>query len=191
MIGILALQGGYDAHQRHLKALGLPSRFVQGPADLEGLRGLILPGGESTTIGKLLVIQNLMEPLRARLAGGLPAFGTCAGMILLADTILGYEAQSHLGGLDIAVTRNAYGRQLESFETRLPAALPEPLEIPALFIRAPRIERQGSGVQVLGSYEGIPVLVRQKHLMAASFHPELTDDTHVHAYFARELCGLL
>ncbi|MEI8092816.1 MAG: pyridoxal 5'-phosphate synthase glutaminase subunit PdxT [Spirochaetales bacterium] len=184
-VGVLALQGGYDPHLRALAGLsGVTTILVRTVADLAAVDALVIPGGESTTIGKLLNLQGLTSPLLKRMAEGLPVFGTCAGMILLAVEVVGRE-QPLLGALDISVERNAYGRQTESFETQLSANLggPNPQSIPAIFIRAPRIVRLGQGVTVLAEYEGSPVLVRSANVLAASFHPELTESSAVHRYF--------
>lgn len=182
-VGVLCLQGGYDAHVRMLERLKVKVVRVTEPSDLEGLDGLILPGGESTTIGKLLVFHKLLDPLRTKIAQGFPVFGTCAGMILLSQGVEGPD-QTLLGGMDFRVKRNAYGRQIESFDTKVPVDGIQPgKSIPAIFIRAPQISERGNKVEVLGQYEDLPVLVRQGNLLAASFHPELTEDTTVHRFF--------
>lgn len=148
--------------------------------DLDAVDALVIPGGESTTIGKLLDRYRLLDPLRDRVAGGLPVYGTCAGLILLSDEIVGRDdAPFRIGGLDIAVRRNAYGRQVDSFEAEVPVeGLEEPLR--AAFIRAPVIERTGRGIEVLASWEGKPVLVRQGGLLASTFHPEVMGDHRLH-----------
>ena len=182
-IGVLALQGGFDPHLRMLRALGVDAAPVRTLDEIRARRGLVLPGGESTTIGKLLELHGLFHPLQTLLASGFPVFGTCAGLILLAKTAVGRD-QNLLGVLDVDVARNAYGRQAESFETRVPFGPASGLvDIPAVFIRAPQIVRVGNAVQVLASYEGRPVCVREGSVLAASFHPELTGTAAVHDYF--------
>ena len=184
-MGVLSLQGGVREHIEALRRVGLRAEPVKTAAALAGLDGLVVPGGESTAIGRLLRVFDLLEPLRERLAGGLPAFGSCAGMVLLADRVLdGQPGQPLLGGLDITVRRNAFGRQVDSFEADLDVVgLTEPL--PAVFIRAPWVEQVGAGVQVLARESaGHPVAVQQGTLLATSFHPELAGDDRVHALFA-------
>jgi len=160
---------------------------VRREGDLAGLDGLVLPGGESTTISRLLGVFELLEPLRVAVSGGLPTYGSCAGMILLADTVLdGRPDQQGLGGLDVVVRRNAFGRQVDSFEADL--AFEGVGEVHAVFIRAPWVESAGESVRVLARVEGGPaagkvVAVRQDHLLATSFHPELTGDDRVHGLF--------
>jgi pyridoxal 5'-phosphate synthase pdxT subunit len=182
-VGVLALQGDVREHVRALRAAGASTVEVRRAADLTGLDGLVLPGGESTTMGRLLSVFELLEPLRAALADGLPAYGSCAGMILLADEVLdGRPDQPTLGGLDVAVRRNAFGRQVDSFEADL--AVEGVGDVHAVFIRAPWVERVGAGVEVLAAVAGgHPVAVRQGRLLATSFHPELTGDLRVHALF--------
>jgi 5'-phosphate synthase pdxT subunit len=183
-VGVLALQGDVREHLRALSDAGATAVEIRRPGELDGIDGIVIPGGESTTIGKLLGIFGLLEPLRARIAGGLPAYGSCAGMILLADDVLdGKPGQPTLGGLDVTVRRNAFGRQVDSFETDLDVAGIEGGPLHAVFIRAPWVERVGEGVEVLASAAGHPVAVRQGHLLATSFHPELTPDRRVHELF--------
>ncbi len=184
IVGVLALQGDVREHVRALTAAGARPVLLREPADLAGIDGLVVPGGESTAIGRLLDVFGLVEPLRQRLAEGLPAYGSCAGMVLLADEVVdGLPGQPLLHGLDVTVRRNAFGRQVDSFETDLPVAgLPgEPVR--AVFIRAPWVERVGPGVEVLAEAGGHPVAVRQGDLLATSFHPELTGDPRVHGLF--------
>ena len=182
LIGVLALQGGVREHVRALETAGARVRPVRAAADLDGLDGIVLPGGESTTIGRLLDVFGLLPPLRAALAGGLPAYGSCAGLVLLADQVVdGLPGQPLLGGLDVTVRRNAFGGQVHSFETALDVAGLG--AVPAVFIRAPWVERAGPGVEVLATVDGHPVAVRQGALLATSFHPELTGDARVHALF--------
>ncbi len=182
-IGVFALQGDVREHLQTLTALGADAFPVRRPAELDRCDGLVLPGGESTTMAKLARTFDLLEPLRARVGAGMPTFGTCAGMILLADRIEGGTAdQETIGGLDVTVRRNAFGRQVDSFEADLPfAGLTEPVH--AVFIRAPWVERTGPGVEVLAEAQGHPVAVRQGHLMATSFHPEVDGDGRVHRIF--------
>jgi 5'-phosphate synthase pdxT subunit len=187
-IGVLALQGDVREHVRALTAADAQAVAVRRPEDLAAVDGLVLPGGESTTIATLLELFELLEPLRAAVKTGLPVYGSCAGMILLADEVLdGRPGQQTVGGLDITVRRNAFGRQVESFETDLQwSGLGE---VHAVFIRAPWVERAGAGVDVLAVVpEGAPaagrvVAVRSGPLLATSFHPELTGDARVHALF--------
>ena len=187
-IGVLALQGDVREHSRALTAAGAAPLPVRRPEDLAAVDGLVLPGGESTTIGTLLELFELLEPLRAAVKTGLPVYGSCAGMILLADEVLdGRPGQPTVGGLDIAVRRNAFGRQVESFETDL--AWQGLGAVHAVFIRAPWVERTGEGVEVLatvppgGPAAGRVVAVRSGPLLATSFHPELTGDGRVHELF--------
>lgn len=183
-IGIISYQGDVDRHERALAESreGVSVRRVRRPEELAGLAGIVIPGGESTTIGMLMERFGLLAPLREAIAAGLPVLGTCAGAILLAREIEG-SSQVRLGTLDIGIRRNAYGRQIDSFEADL--EIPElgapPLR--AVFIRAPRIERVGSDIEVLATFEGAPVLIRQGATIALSFHPELTDDRRVQQLF--------
>jgi 5'-phosphate synthase pdxT subunit len=179
-IGVLALQGAYDAHVKKLTALGATPRLVRVPADLEGLDGLIMPGGESTTMLRFLDRNGFFETLQSYVRST-PTFGTCAGAILLAVQVE-CPAQRSLGALDITVERNAYGRQIDSTIVNAETALPGgPLEM--VFIRAPRITRTGAGVETLATREGFATLVRSGNLLAATFHPELSSDTRVHRLF--------
>jgi pyridoxal 5'-phosphate synthase pdxT subunit len=187
-VGVFALQGDVREHLRALDALGVTGLPVRRPAELESCDGLVIPGGESTTMFKLARTFELFEPLQKRIADGMPTFGTCAGMIMLADRITdGTADQETLGGLDITVRRNAFGRQVDSFEGDLAfAGLTDPVH--AVFIRAPWVEEVGAGVDVLarvtgGEAAGRIVAVRQGHLMATSFHPEVGDDLRIHGLF--------
>ncbi len=183
-IGVLALQGAFAAHALALAEVGVEPAEVRVPADLDGIDGIVLPGGESTTMSMLLESSGLFDPLRDRLREGLPAFGTCAGMILLAREVLdGRTDQRSFGSLDIAVRRNAYGRQVDSFETDLDVTGLDG-SFHAVFIRAPAIESSGPSVTVLARHEGRPVFVRQGSVFAAAFHPELSGDARLHALFA-------
>ena len=182
-IGVLGLQGDVREHERALEAAGATPVVVRRPDEIASVDGVVLPGGESTTIGKLLDRFELLEPLRARALTGMPLYGTCAGMILMATEIEGPQAAPHrLGVMDIAVRRNAYGRQVDSFEADLDVAgLDSPLR--AAFIRAPVVERVGPAVEVLAALDDRPVLVRERHLVASSFHPEMTGDERIHELF--------
>ena len=182
-IGVLALQGAFAAHAEKFVALGADVVEVRRPEHLTGLDGLVLPGGESTTMSNLLVSSGLDRPLAEAIDSGLAVFGTCAGMILLSTNILdGRDDQISFSAIDATVRRNAYGRQVDSFECDLAVtSLDSPLH--AIFIRAPAIEKLGSDVEVLASWNGAPVLIRSGHVMAASFHPELTADSRIHRLF--------
>jgi len=181
-IGVLALQGGFDPHLRVFKAMAVDAAPVRTLDEIRSRDGLVIPGGESTTIGKLLVLRGLLEPLRALIAGGFPVFGTCAGMILLSKNA--GRDQPLLEVLDIDVARNAYGRQTESFETTLPFTDGHrSFSVPAIFIRAPQVSRVGKIVTTLSTFEGFPVCVRQGSILASSFHPELTESRVLHDYF--------
>ena len=182
-IGILALQGDFEEHEQVLKELGVETGQIRNRQDWEAnidLDGLILPGGESTVMGKLLHDLDLFEPIKGKFEEGLPVFGTCAGLILLAKTIVG-EQTKHLASMDINVARNAYGRQLGSFVTN--ADFKGIGEIPMIFIRGPIIETVGPEVEILAQVNGAIVAAKEKHMLVTSFHPELTGDTRVHAYF--------
>jgi len=182
-IGIVAIQGDYEAHAKGLERLGVGHAFVRTAADLEGVQGVILPGGESTTHLKVMREEGLFDALKGFAADGGAFFGTCAGAILLAREVHG-PAQASLGLLDISILRNGYGRQLASDVHLGPTKLrKEPLEM--VFIRAPIIESVGEGVEVLAEDAGHPVLVRRGKFLASTFHPELTDDTLVHEYFLK------
>ena len=189
LMGVLALQGDVAEHLRALAAVGARPTAVRRPDELEGVDGLVIPGGESTTMWKLAVVFDLMEPLRKRVSTGLPVFGSCAGMIMLADRLLdGADGQETVGGIDMTVRRNAFGRQVDSFESDIAlAGLGSPAErlFRAVFIRAPWVEQTGEQVEILGTEPatGRIVAVRQGPLLATSFHPELTGDTRVHRLF--------
>jgi 5'-phosphate synthase pdxT subunit len=177
-VGVLALQGGVREHALAVETAGGRWCPVRRQEDLEGIDALIIPGGESTTIGRLAGIYGLIDPLRSAIAGGLPTFGTCAGMILLAAGVTGVD-QPQLGVLDIIVERNAFGRQNESFEADLAIdGLDEPFR--AVFIRAPMVAKLGGGVDVVAEIDNLPVMVRQRNILASSFHPELTGDVRIH-----------
>jgi pyridoxal 5'-phosphate synthase pdxT subunit len=188
-IGVFALQGDVREHLQALTALGADAFSVRRPAELERCDGLVLPGGESTTMAKLARTFDLLEPLRARVKEGMPTFGTCAGMIMLADRIVdGAAGQETIGGLDVTVRRNAFGRQVDSFEADLPfQGLADPVH--AVFIRAPWVEQTGPGVEVLAEAAGHPVAVRQGSLLATSFHPEVGGDGRLHRLFLELVRG--
>lgn len=187
-IGILALQGAFREHGKMLARLGAKPREIRQCKDLAGISALVIPGGESTTIGKLLVELELLAPLKNAIEAGMPVFGTCAGLILLSRDIEGSD-QPRLGILDTKVRRNAFGRQVDSFEAGLIVSGLDPEPFPAVFIRAPVILQTGANVQPLAQImedgEERPVAVRQDNILAASFHPELTDDTRMHKYFLK------
>jgi 5'-phosphate synthase pdxT subunit len=185
-VGVLALQGDVREHSTALAAVGAEPVPVKRLAELDGLDGIVLPGGESTTIGRLLELFGLLVPLRGLLRQGLPAYGTCAGMILLADEVVGGRpGQQLLGGLDVTVRRNAFGSQVDSFEQDVEVAGVGAFH--GVFIRAPWVERAGPDVEVLAEVAGHPVAVRQGHLLATSFHPELTGDPRMHELFVRRI----
>ena len=182
-LGVLALQGAFRAHAERLRALGVPVREVRTPLELKMVDALVMPGGESTTMSNLLRTSGLVEPLGERLRSGMPTFGTCAGMILLASEVLdGRDDQHHFGVLDVTVRRNGWGRQIASFEADLDVAGLD-ARFHGVFIRAPRIEAVGPAVEVLASHAGEPVLVRHGAVLAATFHPELTADPRLHGMF--------
>ncbi len=185
---MLALQGAFAKHIEVLTSLGASASEVKTPAHLEAADALVIPGGESSTMSKLLDLQGLREPLETRLRDGMPAFGTCAGMIMLASEILdGRADQKALGAIDISVRRNGYGRQIDSFEHGVDVAGLDGGPFQAVFIRAPIVERVGEGVEVLGEVDGIPVVLRQGPIFVTSFHPELTDDLRLHEAFLLHL----
>lgn len=190
LVGVLALQGDVREHLAALSECGVRAIGVRRPSELDAVDGLVLPGGESTTIGNLLSVFDLLDPLRTRIAGGLPVFGSCAGMILLAGEILDTRPDAvHLDALDITVRRNAFGRQVDSFETDLDVRDVDGGPVRAVFIRAPWVERTGPDVEVLAAVSGGPadgriVAVRQGPALATSFHPEVTGDLRIHRLFA-------
>ncbi len=189
LVGVLALQGDVREHRAVLEGQGARTRAVRRPEELDGLQGLVLPGGESTTIAKLAHRWGLLEPLRAAVRRGLPAYGSCAGMILLADRLVDAPPdQQTIGGLDVTVRRNAFGRQVDSFESEVDVAGVPGGPVQAVFIRAPWVEEAAAAVEVLGRVSGGPadgriVAVRQGSVVATSFHPELTGDTRLHRFF--------
>ena len=180
-IGVLALQGAFAAHSDCLASIGVQSVEVRTPEQLNSVDALLMPGGESSTMSQLLESSGLFDPISTRIADGMPVFGTCAGMILLASEILdGRSDQRSFSAIDISVRRNAFGRQVDSFESAIKSSVGD---FQGIFIRAPRIERVGDEVEVLGSINNEPVLVRQGNVLAASFHPELSNDARLHEYF--------
>ena len=185
-VGILAIQGDFELHAKMLDRIGVPWKLVKHVADLQEVAGLILPGGESTTMLNVFADEGMDTAIRDFAAAGKPIFGTCAGTILLAKEVLN-PPQARLGLMDIAVERNAYGRQIDSSVRKgdCPELSDHPVEM--VFIRAPIIRRVGQGVRVLGRAGGLPVLVEQDHLLAATFHPELTEDETIHRYFLRKV----
>lgn len=185
-IGVLALQGDFREHISTTVSLGHSAVAVRRPSELREIDALILPGGESTTIALLAQSYDLFQPIREAIASGLPVYGSCAGMILLADRILdGAVDQQTFGGINMTVRRNAFGRQVESFESEISFA---GSNINGVFIRAPWVESVDPGVEVLAEVEGHPVAVRSGRLLATSFHPELTQSHAVHSYFFDEMC---
>lgn len=189
LIGVLALQGAFAAHVQACTAAGLDATEVRTPSELQAVDALIIPGGESTTISMMLDRNELREPIAERLRAGMAVFGTCAGMIVLATQVAdGRDDQIGFGAIDIGVRRNGYGRQNQSFSDGLSLAgidgIVDPAELfHAVFIRAPRVERVGDGVQVLAEYGGDPVLCRSGSVLVAAFHPELSTDHRLHRYF--------
>ena len=187
-VGVLALQGAFAAHARCLAALGAQPAEVRTPEQLATVDALVLPGGESTTMSMLLETSGLFEPIADRVGAGMPTLGTCAGMILLATEVIdGRQDQRSFGAIDLTVRRNAYGRQVDSFETDLEIAEVGPAPFHAVFIRAPGVERVGPDVDVLAELDGQPVLARQGPVTVAAFHPELSDDPRLHARFLQEV----
>ena len=177
VVGVLALQGDFEAHSKMLEALGADTRVVRTPRDLQGLDGLVIPGGESTTMTLGMEREGLVDPLRRLVRSGTPVLGTCAGMIMLD--------REHLGVLDVRSRRNAFGRQVSSFEADVPVAGLGAMR--AVFIRAPWVDEVGEGVEVLAEVEGHPVAVRQGNVLAVAFHPELTGDGRLHAWLVERI----
>lgn len=186
-IGVLALQGDFDAHQKMLDRLSVQSLQIRTREQLNDIDGLIIPGGESTTLIKLMRAFDLIEPISQFYEKGKPIFGTCAGSILVAKNIQNSE-QFRFGFIDTTVERNGYGRQVNSFECDVITSLgPEPMH--AIFIRAPKIVNTGSSVDIIATYEGSPIAARENKILVATFHPELTDDVRLHQYFMQKLVG--
>lgn len=195
-VGVLALQGDVREHIRALEDCGAQAVAVRRAKEIEEIDALVLPGGESTTIAHLAQTFGVFDLISNRIKSGLPVYGSCAGMILLADRVLDATAdQKTFGGMDITVRRNAFGRQVDSFEIDIAIAGLTSTAMRAVFIRAPWVEQVGPGVQILSSVtrEGVshPVAVRQGHMLATSFHPELTEDSRIHRYFIQEVCKSL
>jgi 5'-phosphate synthase pdxT subunit len=187
-VGVLALQGDVREHISSLIACGVTPVSVRRPTELDQIDALVLPGGESTTIAQLSEVFGIFDLIKARIGAGMPVYGSCAGMILLADQILdAKQGQKSFGGLDITVRRNAFGRQVDSFESDISFDDGSSDLVRAVFIRAPWVERVGEGVRVLASVEEHPVAVRSETMFATSFHPELTGDHRIHRYFIEEV----
>ena len=187
-IGVLALQGAFREHREALDALGVTAVEVRTPEHLAGVDALFMPGGESTTVGRLLDTSELRAPLTERLRGGMPAFGTCAGLILLAcDVVDGRADQEPIGVVDVSVRRNAYGTQAQSFEADLSVHGLDGGTFPGIFIRAPVVERVGASVEVMAELDGRAVLVRQAGIWGSTFHPELSGDLRLHERFLHEV----
>ena len=193
-VGVLALQGDFREHINALSHFQAEAIEVRRVSELESIDALIIPGGESTTIVSLAKTFEMFEPIKKRIAAGMPTYGSCAGMIMLADHIVAAkDGQETFGGIDITVRRNAFGRQVDSFESDISAPAISSTPIRAIFIRAPWVEKVGSHVEVLANYQGDDgiahaVAVRQGHLLATAFHPEITDDYSVHRYFLENVC---
>lgn len=183
-IGVLALQGDFEEHLRALEKCGVERMGVRLPQELDEIAGLIIPGGESTTIGKLMDRYGISEKIRQRHAEGMPIYGTCAGLILLAKDIVASQ-QTRLGLMNVTVERNAYGRQVDSFEADVLAPRLGAVPLRAVFIRAPVVRKVESSVEVLATHDNVPILIQEGNLLASSFHPELTDDLRVHRYFLK------
>ena len=194
LVGVLALQGDFREHINALTHCQVQAIEVRRVSELENIDALIIPGGESTTIVSLAKTFEIFKPIKKRIASGMPTYGSCAGMIMLADQIVAAkDGQETFGGINITVRRNAFGRQVDSFETDISAPAISSNPIRAVFIRAPWVERVGENVEVLANYkssEGLDhaVAVRQGHLLATAFHPEITDDYSVHRYFLDKVC---
>ena len=186
-VGVLALQGAFEAHQKRLTEIGVDAPLVRTPIDLESVDAVVLPGGESTTMSRLLTTSGLFDALEDRFADGMPVFGTCAGMILCATDVLdGRPDQRGFDLIDLTVRRNGYGRQLESFESDINVdGLDQPFH--AVFIRAPFVERVGGDIEILASLDGVAVLLRNQRCTVAAFHPELTNDVRLHEIFVSSL----
>ena len=193
-VGVLALQGDFREHINALSHCQVQTLEVRRESELNSVDALVIPGGESTTIASLAKTFEIFEPIKKRIASGMPTYGSCAGMILLADNIVAAkEGQETFGGIDITVRRNAFGRQVDSFESDISAPAISNSPIRAIFIRAPWVEKVGQKVEVLASIQGSDnsshaVAVRQGHLLATAFHPEITDDYSVHRYFLESVC---
>jgi 5'-phosphate synthase pdxT subunit len=188
-IGVLALQGDVREHLQAFRSIGVAAEAVKSYQSIEAVDALVIPGGESTVIGRLAEIFGVADLIRHRISHGMPVYGSCAGMILLADEIEDNNSnQKTFGGLQVSVRRNAFGRQVDSFESDINFQGIEGSPVRAIFIRAPWIEKIGNRVEVLASIEGHPVAVRQGNIFATSFHPELTEDHRIHSYFIEKIC---
>jgi len=188
-IGVLALQGDVREHARSLSDCGVSASLVRRASELERVDALVIPGGESTTIAKLARTFGIFDEISARIKNGMPTYGSCAGMILLANQVLdAIVGQETFGGLDVTVRRNAFGRQVDSFENDITFNGITEIPVRAVFIRAPWVENVGIGVTVLAQVQGHPVAVRQGSIVATSFHPELTGDNRIHKYFVDSVC---
>lgn len=187
-IGVLGLQGDFREHRKLLNRLDVDAVDVRLPQDLEGVNGLIIPGGESTTLRKLLRFSQLDQAIVEKANAGFALFGTCAGMILLADNIENDPEVEPLQLIDITVSRNAYGRQIDSFEADV--SIKAIGVFHAVFIRAPQLVRAAPAVEILGKHNGVPILARQGNVLVSSFHPEINGDARVHEYFVRAMCGV-
>jgi len=188
-IGVLALQGDFREHVEMLHLIGVSPVIVKSKETLNTVDGLIIPGGESTTIGKIMKEMGLFDDLKEMIENGFPVFGTCAGMIILAKHIIGFPNQIRLEAIDITVERNSYGRQVESFETDINIPVLNGKPFRAVFIRAPRVVEVGKNVEVLAYFNEDPVFLRQKNILVSSFHPELTMDSRIHKYFLEMVRG--
>jgi 5'-phosphate synthase pdxT subunit len=190
-VGVLALQGDFREHIAVLRSLGADAVSVKRPEELEAVAGLVIPGGESSVMDKLSRLFGMAEPLKAAIASGLPVYGTCAGLIMIANTVLdSIEGQQNWGGLDVVVRRNAFGSQLDSFETDLDIPVLGEPAVHAVFIRAPVVESVGESVTVLASLaDGRVVAVEQGNLLGTSFHPEMTGDTRFHEFFLTKVAA--
>ncbi len=182
LIGVLALQGAFIEHQRILAKCGIETVLIRKPEEMANIDGLIIPGGESTTMGKLMQKDNLYSMILEKINQGMPVFGTCAGMIMMSKDISGYDQYS-LGLMDITIRRNGFGRQVDSFEADLQIDALGKVPFPGVFIRAPYVESVRPNVGILAEHDGKIVMVRQGNFLGAAFHPELTDDLRVHLYF--------
>lgn len=190
-VGVLALQGAFSAHEHSLRRVGVSTRQVRLPRDLDGVDGLAMPGGESTTMSQLLDSSGLFDEISRRLESGLPVLGTCAGVILLASTVLdGRSDQKSFGALPVTVRRNAYGRQIDSFETDLDVTGLD-RSFTAVFIRAPIIEGFDGDVEILARHDNRPVAVAHRNVVGVTFHPELTDDFRIHGLFVERIVNSL
>jgi len=188
-VGVLALQGDVREHIRSLSDCGVSAQPVRRPNEIEAIDALVIPGGESTTIAKLARSFGVFEVISERIRDGMPTYGSCAGMILIANSVLdAMEGQETFGGMDVVVRRNAFGRQVDSFESDLHFEGITDTPLRAIFIRAPWVESVSEKVSILAAVDGHPVAIRQNHLLATSFHPELTGDNRVHRYFIDSVC---